>query len=243
MRLTFLQIVNEILLHAGSSKTETLSGTPDPTTERVMNAVNMASENLCRVHEWNFLRTNGTVTTTSGSRQLLLTNITTGNLLNYDIYRSPIRLYYTSGGLQEIREATLEEWNSYTLISTPTSGNPLRYIRNGIVLSGSNFALDIQLDPRPSSAITVNVDYRLLLPRRTASTDTFIWPDQALIMEAKRIYFGMRGRNSDDARRDILEALADLKSIDGTTPDVAVGRGRVGGHGWDPLSQTARIVR
>lgn len=241
MRLTFLEIVNEILLHAGLSEVPGLAGA-NPTVKRVMNAVNMASENLCRVHEWNFLRRRGTRTTTASSRQIIMADSATGTLPNYDPIRKPIRMYYISGGLQEIHEATQGEWNSYTLVSTPTAGNPLRYIRDGIATIGSLLGTDIQLDPRPSTAITINVEYPQLLPRRAVDADTFIWPDQALIMEARRIYFNMRGRSSEDARRDILEVLEDLKRLDATAPNVVMGRGSVGGFGWDPLSQTVRIA-
>lgn len=224
MRLTFLQIVNEILMRANI---DTISGltTPIPNTRRVMNAVNAASENLSRLHDWNFLLTSSTRTTTASSRNIVLAD----SAVSYDPIRKPKRLSRVSPSYYEITEANNEEWERDTGRVTPNPGSPRIYRRFGISsLTGGSPAVTyqgalIQLDPRPTSAITITVEHYQLPARMTVDADTTIWPDQALILEAVKIYHDMKGRDAREVEKERDFILGPLIRIDAPKPRLRTG--------------------
>ena len=75
MSMTFLQLVNEVLLGEGDPVVPGLTS-PSSNTQRAMNAVNAAVDILARLRDWNFLYLSSTFTTTAASRNLDLdTNV------------------------------------------------------------------------------------------------------------------------------------------------------------------------
>lgn len=214
-----LSAANALLRRAGLSSVAALT-TPTQNTSRVIEAIDTAQKNIAHLHDWSTLLTlDKTFTTTASSRDLDLT-VSTG--LKIDPHRGLARVYRTSPSYFRITEAGEEEWERRT--SSTISGSPQVYRRAGVDSAGD---LQLKLDPRPSSAISILIDYYGIPEDISSSSGATIlrFPQDLVVWEAMTIYLDTVGDDYNFALSKRNEALQLAKRMDTTEKRYVMGTG------------------
>src|SRR3990167_882280 len=183
--------------------------TPSAILQQIIDEINETIQSDNKIHDWNFLFLSGTKASTSGSRTLTLDD---SSLSSLDILR-PLRRVHESTTPYNLREVGELEWQRYTNILI--TGTPRRYRRAGT----SSGSLVLELDPRPTSAITYTIEGTRVLSM-SASTDTVAYPDDVLVNGALTRHldydgndYGLASSNHDRAIEQMLHAEQDGEDI------------------------------
>lgn len=200
--MTFLELVNDVLLRLRQDTVSTLTGASDY-TKLVMKAVNDAVANVENAWDWTTLRTETAINTVAGTYKYSLTG---------------------SGAAPRV----LEVWNSsgrslpgiddrYARVNRLKrgEGSPQYYYINGV---DSNQDAYISFFPTPGSADTISVYAAARSPRMTSDTDVIKVPVLPVMLFAHAYLARERGEDQGTSVAEFLgeaqRALGDAIALD-----------------------------
>ena len=206
--MTYLELVNKVLLRLRESTVSTVQGTGNSNTyaRLIGEFVNEAKSQVEAAWDWSALRTTLTLTTTSGVFNYEL-NGSQNNFKVLDVWNDSddIEMQY--------KDATW--FNREFLTASPQTGTPLYYNFNGVSADGDT-QVDIYPIPDAVYDLRFNITMRNL-PLENDS-DTVLLPTRPIILLATAMAIEERGEDggqqSMNAYAAAQSALADEIAFD-----------------------------
>lgn len=206
--MTYIDLVNKVLLRLRESSVSTVQGTGNSNTyaRLIGEFVNEAKSQVEAAWDWSALRNTLTLTTTSGVFNYEL-NGSQNNFKVLDVLND------TSNFNMQYRDASW--FNQEFLTSVPQTGAPYYYNFNGVSTDGDT-QVDIYPIPDGVYSIRFNVTQRNL--PLSADADKLVIPSRPVILLATAMAIEERGEDggqqSANAYMSYRTALADEIALD-----------------------------
>jgi len=205
--MTYLELVNDVLIRLREATVTTVSETPYSTL--IGKFVNDAKRQVEDAFPWNILGKDVTVTTTAGTYKYSLTNA--GQKFQVlDAINSTSNI-----PLENIGFVEMNRYQNYAIV--PASTIPSKYTFDGV---DSNYDAKVTLYPRPDGVYSLL--FSLAVPQATLSSDSTVClvPDVLVAQNAYSRALVERGEdgsmNSSEAFLLYKSMLSDYIALEGT---------------------------
>lgn len=178
--------------------------TPDIEVQQIIDAFNEIQGEAFEKGDWFFANDSFTMTSTAGSRTLIMSAVTNLNFMK------PLRKVRDTTNNRHLKELTPRLWDSRTW-STNT-GTPTAYRRFGFATSNAGLMIaKIHLDPRPTvSTISYEIEYPTILTDLTSPSGRSPFPDTLLlngVLSRMVHYDGFDAKPFKDKYDEMLDTL------------------------------------
>lgn len=204
--MTYLELVNDVLIRLREPTVATVTATPYSTL--IGKFVNDAKRQIEDAFAWNVLGTTITVTTSNGTYSYALT----GSGQKFQV----LDVLNTTSNLG-MRNIDFVSMNRKQNFSTPVSGIPAEYAFDGV---NGSYDTKVTLYPRPDGVYTI--PFSLTVPQATLSLDqtVVLVPDVLVVQNAYSRALVERGEDgglsSSEAFLLYKSMLADYIALEGT---------------------------
>jgi hypothetical protein len=194
--MTYLELVNDVLIRLREPTVSTVTATPYSTL--IGKFVNDAKRQIEDAFSWNVLGTTITVTTTAGTYLYSLT----GAGQKFQV----VDVLNTTSNLR-MKNIDFASMNRNQNFSTPVNGIPAYYAFDGV---DGSYDTKVNLYPRPDGVYTI--PFSLTVPQATLSSDqtVVLVPDVLIVQNAYSRALIERG---EDGGLDSSEAFLMYKSM------------------------------
>ena len=204
--MTYLELVNDVLIRLREPTVATVTATPYSTL--IGKFVNDAKRQIEDAFAWNVLGTTITVTTSNGTYSYALT----GSGQKFQV----LDVLNTTSNLR-MKNVDFATMNRFQNFSTPVNGIPAYYAFDGV---NGSYDTKVTLYPRPDGVYTI--PFSLTVPQATLSLDqtVVLVPDVLVVQNAYSRALVERGEDggltSSEAFLLYKSMLSDYIALEGT---------------------------
>lgn len=204
--MTYLELVNDVLIRLREPTVATVTATPYSTL--IGKFVNDAKRQIEDAFAWNVLGTTITVTTSNGTYSYALT----GSGQKFQV----LDVLNTTSNIQ-MKNLDFVTMNRFQNFSTPVNGIPAYYAFDGV---NGSYDTKVTLYPRPDGVYTI--PFSLTVPQATLSSDqtVVLVPDVLVVQNAYSRALVERGEDggltSSEAFLLYKSMLSDYIALEGT---------------------------